>query len=198
MRKLFIDFDGTIIDNSKRIYTLFKQLSNCSNLSYDDYWELRNQGNNQKEMLSILTSYCDDEILEFKKNWIEKIENEELLSLDALVDGVEVFLREASCFYEIILWTNRQKSECVFHQINQLGISEYFVKVLVTEQKKSKKQLLIDGDADSTSIVIGDTSEDCIACDGITKFFWKYDKTNEDIDVINQTFGCYKNLLGVL
>ena len=39
--KIFFDLDGTLINSKMRLYSLFQELVSASNLSFDEYWNLK-------------------------------------------------------------------------------------------------------------------------------------------------------------
>ena len=48
---IFFDLDGTLLDSRKRLYKLFQDLVLESNLTIDEYWELKRNKINHKTIL---------------------------------------------------------------------------------------------------------------------------------------------------
>lgn len=162
IRHVFFDFDGTIINSQKRMYNLFCELCPKCKMSYDEYWEIKRQKVLQPDFLKKYYEYSEDEINNFKKNWIEKIEEPKRISEDFVITGMDGVVKKLSENYSLVLVTHRQFKELVTQQLSDFGLIKYFDKVLVTEQKISKENLIRQNieNINEDDIVIGDTCED--------------------------------------
>ena len=49
--KLFIDFDGTLVNSKERLYNLFQFLVPSSGFSFDEYWARKKKGISHKVIL---------------------------------------------------------------------------------------------------------------------------------------------------
>lgn len=165
-RVAYIDFDGTLSDCTQRIYKLFAELAADKNLSYEQYWNLRRQGNRQVSMLTKLYGYDKEKTAEFKKKWLEQIEQTRWLNEDKPIKGAAELLQYLSeNSWNRVLLTNRQSEQHLMQQLQTYGWQAEFEKVLVTEQRCSKLQLLkkFEKESDLISkemIYIGDSIED--------------------------------------
>lgn len=164
MKKIIFDFDGTLIDSRRRLYELFTFLEPDLNLSFDGYWKLKRNGISHKEILNNLkySNYYDNSSFEMK--WMELIEDEKYLSLDTPFDGVQkLFDKLKKEGYSIILLTARQFPEKVHKQLDSFGWNNVFSKILVTQQKYTKTELLFaEQDEYSDAIMVGDTGKDIL------------------------------------
>lgn len=159
MTNIFFDLDGTIINSQKRIYNLFCELCTKNHFSYNEYWQIKRNRINQKDFLKKYFNYSDEKAAEFKKIWLNKIEEEKRLKTDVILEGMEELLKKLSLKYDLYIVTNRQSKKITKKQIENLNINKFFKKIFVTEQKKIKKDI-IDIPLNINDIFIGDTGED--------------------------------------
>ena len=161
-KNLYVDFDGTLIDPSKRLYRLFSELNPTSRkISFSEYWDLKNTGLTQESLLTNILRLNPRQVTNFKAGWLSEIENPELLALDCPLPGAENFLSKLSTYSDLHLVTARQSSIGVEKQLADLGWNRFFKNVIVTLAKSSKeeaiKSLTVPRAAD---IIVGDTCED--------------------------------------
>jgi phosphoglycolate phosphatase len=67
---LFLDLDGTLLDSKKRLYKLFDFLVPESDLSYEDYWNLKRNAVGHVDILKDKFNYSDRSIEEFSNSGI--------------------------------------------------------------------------------------------------------------------------------
>jgi phosphoglycolate phosphatase len=158
---IFFDLDGTLINSHKRLFALFQYLVPSSNLSFDEYWTLKRNKVNHKEILTKQFNYSLDEFHSFEESWLKEIELEKWLNLDIPFDGVSEFLKELRKNNILYLVTARQSKEMVYKQIGDFGWETIFEKIFVTEQK-IEKHLLIENNVSvsANDWIIGDTGKD--------------------------------------
>lgn len=159
MRNIFFDFDGTLINSQYRQYYLFKELCPEFDMNYDEYWAIKRKRINQTEFLKKYYNYDDDKILNFKKQWLTKIEEEERLNQDFLIDGILNILINLSKIHNLYIVTNRQSRQLAIKQIENLNITHFFKQIFITEQNKTKVEL-IKHIAAKGDFLISDTGED--------------------------------------
>ncbi|OPZ76919.1 MAG: Pyrophosphatase PpaX [Alphaproteobacteria bacterium ADurb.Bin438] len=160
IKNIFFDFDGTLVNSQLRLYNLFKELTNCS-MTYDEYWKIKRQRINQKDFLKRYFNYSDEMIADFKKNWLLKIEEPHRFKDDFLVDGMREVLEKLSKDNNLYLVTHRQSQELTLKEAEDLGISKYFKKIMASEQKITKVQMIENNvKVSKEDILIGDTGED--------------------------------------
>lgn len=163
-RRLFIDFDGTLIDSRRRQYELFVELVGKVTLSIEEYWHAKRAGIKQIDMLKQYSKFAPQELCAFMGRWMEAIEDPQRLQKDELIAGVPAFLSEASKQFDLYLVTGRQNRERLIDQMQKLHIDNYFSDILNTAQRLPKADLVqasVDfGDGD---VFIGDSGEDILA-----------------------------------
>lgn len=162
MDKIIFDLDGTLLDSRKRLYTLFKHLVPELNLSFSEYWDIKMRGANHKELInSKLGEPNEFNHLEFQENWMGLIESENYLALDIPYSESSIVLETLrNKGIKIFLCTARQSISGVVHQLQKFNLLNYFEDIYVTEQKKSKIDLLNNNINWGDSFFVGDTSQD--------------------------------------
>ena len=161
MNKIFFDLDGTLIDASERLYSLFQFLVPHSKLTKKEYWNLKRHKNSHKMILSQLFSYDENFIAQFEKKWMHLIEADEFLIKDVLYPGVREVLSALRNTYSLYVVTARQFSEKVDEELRRLGILDFFEAIFVTKQKVSKEELIrTHFYPTSNDIFVGDTGKD--------------------------------------
>lgn len=159
--KLFIDFDGTILDSRKRLYKLFNALVPVSSLSFCEYWAYKRNKLDHHYILKSVFDFSSNEINVFKTRWLELIESPEYLSYDIPFQGVAEYLSSCTTFAEVFLLTARQSEERVHDQLARFGLSKYFTDVLVTGGNKDKYDLVTSRySCSNQDWIIGDTGYD--------------------------------------
>ena len=162
-KNLFFDLDGTLISPEQRMYKLFCELCPENNFSCEEYWSLKRKKINQNDFLKNFFNYSDEEISRFKKNWLEKIEEKKRLTDDKPIENIEKLLKKLSQNYKLFIVTNRQDKKFVIEQIKNFGWFDFFDKILITEQKRTKADLIKEYVVlTSGDIFIGDTGEDIL------------------------------------
>ena len=160
--KIFIDFDGTLIDSKLRLYKLFQELIPQSNLTYDEYWNLKQNKINHAAILKKHFSFDRKDVNLFEQKWMSHIESEEYLQIDRPFVGVtEYLLSLKEKGFELYLVTARQFKDKVLSQLVLFGWSEIFIDILVTEQKINKADLIKSVISNNTiGWIIGDTGKE--------------------------------------
>lgn len=163
VRNIFFDFDGTLMDPRKRLYTLFMELVPEAAFSYDEYWGIKRAKENQQKLLSNRFGYSADKITAFKKQWMARVEDDDLLALDTPYDGASALLKKLSKSNSLHIVTGRQSPEKVKAQIEKSGWLPFIDNLLVTRQIDSKIDLIKTNVAyGGGDIFVGDTGEDIL------------------------------------
>lgn len=162
--KIFFDLDGTLIDSKLRLYSLFQKLVPQSDLTYNEYWNYKKDKINHKKILKKYFKLNDCDIKLFQANWMKLIEDDYWLSFDKPFTGVTEYLNLLKdSGFKLYLVTARQKKEKVITQINIFGWHNLFEKILVTEQRYKKSDLIKPNLGNSiNNWMIGDTGMDII------------------------------------
>ena len=162
--KIVFDLDGTLICSKKRLYELFCDLVGTKELTFESYWKLKFLGNTNQDILKNEFKYSEEKIEFFISTWMLKIENDEYLKMDTLINGADNFLCEISKGNQLYICTARQSFTPAIKQLNKLEILGFFKEVFVTKQKFTKKELLINSELkfSKEDLFVGDTGHDII------------------------------------
>ncbi len=161
-RNIFIDLDGTLIDARHRLFRLFSDITLQNLLDFEDYWELKKAMYSNEWILTNYFYYSESQIDNFKSVWLEKIETDQYLAYDNLFPETVPFLTKASETHELYLLTSRQFAEKAEQQLKEMGIFNFFKKILVTAQRSGKTELIRKSNIqiNNDDILIGDTGID--------------------------------------
>jgi phosphoglycolate phosphatase len=158
---IFFDLDGTLINSKERLYKLFQYLVPLSDLSFEDYWELKKSKVNHREILKNRFNYSESMIKTFENIWLSEIEKEQWLALDHPFENISDLLKELSKKNKLFIVTARQSETAVYHQIKSYGWNNIPMNLLVTEQKVEKYDLIKKStDIFPDDYIIGDTGKD--------------------------------------
>lgn len=160
--KIIFDLDGTLIDSKLRLYRLFCHLVPQAALTFEEYWDYKFAGKSNLNILEDEFGFKQNELDQFNKEWMILIEHKDFLALDTLIPGVVNFLTSIQGKAELYLCTARQSYAGAIEQLKILGLHDFFVKRLVTQQAKTKSELIraeID-DLNSNDWIIGDMGKD--------------------------------------
>ncbi|MFZ3122421.1 MAG: HAD hydrolase-like protein [Thermodesulfovibrionales bacterium] len=131
--KIFLDFDGVLVNNALRLHTLYSDLIREFDkrpLPMESYWMLKRDRVSEKDILQ--KSGLEDPALTelYLKKRAELIESKHYLQLNAVVNGCFEFLEFLRKQGETILITTRHNRENLFWEIDEKKLGPYFSKVL--------------------------------------------------------------------
>ena len=158
---LIFDLDGTLIDSRLRLYNLFQQLVPTSELTYQDYWAFKQENVSNEDILIKEFRFDAPAIKRFVTDWMGNIEAPEFLALDKNLPGMHATLAELREQANLYVCTARQYSIPLLNQLERLRLLYYFDEVMVTEQTRSKEELVRTlPSLASQDWMIGDTGKD--------------------------------------
>jgi phosphoglycolate phosphatase len=160
---ILFDLDGTIIDSKMRLYCLFCDITSQNKLSFEDYWNFKRSMVNHETILTKYFQYTKEEYFAFEKKWMTLIESDTYLNYDKVFDfTVNVLQALKSNKYKLYLITARQSKEKVMQQLKSMRLFCFFENILVTENKKSKLDLIKESklQLSNNDILVGDTGLD--------------------------------------
>lgn len=159
---IIFDLDGTLIDAKPRLYKLFQYLVPSSNLSFDEYWQLKQNKCSHQTILTKYMAYKEHEIIKFQSDWMSLIETTEFLKYDLEIPDVRLALSNLQHNATLHVCTARQFREPVLEQLESFGLSRYINQVLVTKQTISKQDLIKQNVKTLTKNdwLVGDTGKD--------------------------------------
>lgn len=161
MFKVFLDYDGTLVNSQGRLYRLFCRLCPQCGMTYAEYWSIKRQRVSQAEMLKRYFGYNDEMARRFHEKWLEHVEDETLLNDDIPVEGITKRLVALSERHTIYLLTARQNPLLVERQICNFGWKGLFSDLIVTRRASDKCEAVRCAVGTvSCGAVIGDTGED--------------------------------------
>ncbi len=174
---LFLDLDGTLLDDQNRQYQAYKQVLSMPDirghlLPQKGYLEKKRLGTTIPEIIK-LAALMPTKHKIYQDRFREKIESAELLQLDTLHIGVKIFLEKMYRRTPISLISLRANRKNLEKQLDNLQIAKYFASILnreSTEEKHEKRAIakahliknyykLFPKD----SVYIGDTITDILA-----------------------------------
>lgn len=174
---LFMDLDGTLLDDTARHYSTYAELLGLPEMRGlpipdKEYWGLRREGKPIEEILR-KSRLFPTKFKEFGQRFEERVETPEMLALDRVRVGTETALGKLYTKTPIVLVTQRRDGEALESQLAGLGLTKYFVTVLSgapprlrrtdPEQRwKHKAQLIKDRYKlpPTESVYLGDTETD--------------------------------------
>lgn len=160
--KIIFDLDGTLIDSKLRLYKLFCHLVPQATLTFEEYWNYKFAGKSNLNILESEFGFTQNKLNQFNKEWMSLIEHKDFLALDTPIPGVINFLTSIQGKAELYLCTARQSYAGAIEQLKILGLHDFFIKILVTQQIKTKSEL-IRAEIDSLNQndwIIGDMGKD--------------------------------------
>lgn len=160
--KIIFDLDGTLVNSQRRLYNLFTELTETNEFSYERYWSIKRERITQRDFLIKYFDYSEDQLAAFRGRWRQTVEEEErVLSEDFPVEGIQSVIASLSKNNELYIVTNRQKTDLAAKEVDFLFGKCYFEKVLATEQKVSKIDLIRRNISfGKGDCLVGDTGED--------------------------------------
>ncbi|HUS25910.1 MAG TPA: HAD hydrolase-like protein [Nevskiaceae bacterium] len=167
--KIFSDLDGTLIDVAPRHYGVYSELVEQFGgqaLAQTVYWDLKRKKTRWSELLPLSKLSADIEP-QFLAAFIEKIENPRYLRIDRLFPGALIALTAMQAASdELYIVSLRRQPERLKHQLQELGILQYFAEVLSGHSENDgydvKIRLIQNKLQGGKGMIIGDTEADII------------------------------------
>jgi phosphoglycolate phosphatase len=167
---IFFDLDGTLFDSRARVHALFcRLLGECApgtvSPGFDEYWRLKRTNYRQAPLLAERYGFTPEMIATFRREWMARIEDPELLELDVPLVGVGALLERLSAEHALHVVTGRQHPERAAAQLEALGWSRHLSSLLATRQTVRKADLVrasVQG-IGPQDMFVGDTGEDILA-----------------------------------
>ena len=142
MKNIFIDFDGTIINDKKKQYKAFYKTVNTLNVHNDlDFETFLKLKSNHLSNYEVLQSVSKTSINKFEFNKIYKthVEKIQLLYEDKLFEDALNLLKSIyEKGYKCYLVTNRQYYLRLLIQLKYLNINKFFHQVILSSKYKNK------------------------------------------------------------
>ena len=132
MRKIFIDFDGTIVDVSDRYYLLYKDLMTkfgYNVLKKNEYLKLKRDKTPEEQILlkTARNSIFIDEVL---RERLLRLEPESLIN-DKIVPNVKGTLARLSRSFSLVLLSFRKDRQILLEELNKFNLGAYLSRIMV-------------------------------------------------------------------
>ncbi len=167
---IFIDFDGTLIDISKRHYKVYREIVNQLNgqsLSYSTYWILKRNNTKWPDILKKSLVHPNNYSL-FVNKFISRIELEKNLSLDLVFPYAHKALDLLYNSYYLYLTSLRHSMLKIMKQLNNLGLKKYFKKIIISPNKENIITIIdklirkTNNYSEMKNLIAGDTEDQVI------------------------------------
>jgi phosphoglycolate phosphatase len=135
VRTIVLDLDGPLLNGVHRHYTCYREIlseNGFTPLIEDEYWRLKRARCSRRDILALsnATTMYD----RFLSEWFGRIEDDRLLALDRLQDGVTSILstwqQQRIC---LVLATLRHSTKGVERQLVNMGLAPFFDQVIVVD-----------------------------------------------------------------
>src|SRR3990167_228232 len=163
-RVIFIDLDGTILNNDRRWYRLHLDLAKSYRfqpINRTTYLQAKKNNINERIIIQ-KTNIVPHKINAYIKKRINLLEIQKYLLFDKVKPGMRGFLKKFANNYQLILVTKRNKPRNCLSQLNQTHLLPYFSKVIITKQdeKDRKVRKYLSQKQIQDSVFVGDTEDD--------------------------------------
>src|SRR5689334_7583777 len=131
---LFLDLDGTILDDHVRHYATYVELLGQNDLRgtpipEKEYWSLRRQNKPYDDILR-MSRLFPTKFKTFQERFDQRLESPEMLALDVIRPGTETALGKLYTKTPIALITTRRDATNLESQLATLKMRKYFAEVL--------------------------------------------------------------------
>jgi phosphoglycolate phosphatase-like HAD superfamily hydrolase len=164
--KIFLDLDGTILDNKRKYYRIYTNLLSHGgflSMEMDAYWDLKRNKISEEDIARHTTTPHFANYYASKR--VELIETMDYLVLDSVFDEVYGVLEEWKKTHSIYIVTLRRNRENLNQQLDMFNLYHYYDFVYNMDERKARKEQIIKHEIDDPSncMIIGDTGTDVIA-----------------------------------
>ncbi|WP_110931171.1 HAD family hydrolase [Paenibacillus bouchesdurhonensis] len=163
--KIFMDYDGTVVSNQKRLYRFFvdhlpegyKDI-----LTVDEFWNFKVLGIHEVDWINKHFALGLDK-LDWDSRKSKYIEEMKYLKYNELFWYAIPTLEKLALNFDLVLVTRRSNQKNLFQEIENNGVSKYFTEIIVIQHQgnvcKSVK-VLEKYNISSHDIFVGDTEDD--------------------------------------
>lgn len=169
---IFFDLDGTLTEISKRHFRVYREVvieNGGTPLGKKDYWE-RKRSNTAWSALLTASSINPAQEKIFLNRFTELIESPEMLRIDRLLSGSAEILARLKEENRLWLVSLRRNGENLVSQLEWLGISSFFERVITGHSDTLEGVLSVKAEAINRTeedvagaLFVGDTEADISA-----------------------------------
>jgi phosphoglycolate phosphatase-like HAD superfamily hydrolase len=154
---IFLDLDGTLLDDTERHYQTYLELCHAPDLKAvpipkHEYWVLRRKGVSWEEILK-KSRLFPTKFQHFRDRFEERVETPEMLTHNRLVEGAETFLGKVYTKTPIVLISQRNNAAGLETELHGYGVRKYFVTVLCGGPKRKRKDRPSDRGEQKASLI---------------------------------------------
>ena len=171
MRNIYLDFDGTIVDSSARLYAVYQSIMaefrrGC--LPKNEYWDLKKE--RQPYDVILAKTGSRDLAAEYMKKFLQKIESPEFLKCDTLLPGVYQTLSLLKKGNRLAMVTLRRSRDNLCRELKDLKIFDLFEDIfdnfiegtdswkIAAESVRKDPRFVPE-----SSVIVGDTEDTILA-----------------------------------
>jgi phosphoglycolate phosphatase-like HAD superfamily hydrolase len=169
---LYLDLDGTLLDVREKYFRLHCRIAadlGREALSPGAFWARKRRG---AALEALIPDWEEAARVEYGRRWLAEIESPLYTRFDQLMPGARHCLVKLGREFELALLTLRRDGLELRRQLQRLGISQLFSRLLVSgdyggELTKAQLLRLNVPREERGSIVVGDTEEDIRAAQAL-------------------------------
>ena len=166
---VFVDFDGTLTDDSMRHYRCYCDIINDfggNKISYDEYWNMKRMKSDVEELL--IKSQFRGSYQKYYHEWIMRIEKEAYLQYEILRPGVHDVLALLKIkSKKLVLVSMRNNEDALKKQLQDFAIIDFFDEIIVGNSQEGKRKKDLVFERGGKYLVLGDTEDDMCLADTI-------------------------------
>ena len=161
MSKLFLDFDGTLVDVSERFYRIFSDFLKLKGIldvpEKDEYRKLKRRLVYDPEIFKFLGLRIEWE--EYRKWKWENVEDPGYLLFDTpLCDIRDLVCKLRDKGYQVYVLTARRKPRNFWEELKRLKLHDLFDDVFITgDYSLDSKKRMIEDIVEPEDIIVGDS-----------------------------------------
>ena len=141
-KRIAFDLDGTLLDSRERHRVVMETVLKENNMILDtsDLLSFKAEGHNNIAWL-LKKGVPEDIAKAINKRWVDLIEEERFLAVDALYSNTIDVLSKLSTNNYLVLITARNNRDNANKQIERVGIKQFFDKIIVVETSSKTPEL---------------------------------------------------------
>ncbi len=160
MKKLVLDFDGTLVDASRRDYMLYHDILNVllrPALTFEEYWPQRREAQDINELLA-LSGCSKSDVGDFLEMRRQLSECKRYQRFDVPLPNVKSTLSLLSCEFECCVVTARTNYKNFIDELVSSGLNTYVTRAIHTSGPKLETIRSLG----VAVAVVGDTEHDIL------------------------------------
>jgi phosphoglycolate phosphatase-like HAD superfamily hydrolase len=131
---ILFDLDGPLLDVSFRYFQVYREVSRKLGLpviTKKDYWKAKRVGLSNVQLIKEYVPQCSqDQLQEFPKLWLSRIEEPHYLELDRVQKGARDIIRQLAEHHDLYLVTLRRNRQTLLQQLTEIGLYDPFLKII--------------------------------------------------------------------